>query len=122
VFTTFFNPNSLNRVGRPVVCLAFQCSGQLCRVTSTQAASMSGGSPVCSRNLHIGPVPYLLLLPFCAPLPFFCCCLCHLLQAASMSGGSPVCSRNLPPATVEQLEAFFQGQLAQVGVRVHLWT
>lgn len=34
--------------------------------------------------------------------------------AASMSGASPVCSRNLPPATVEQLEAFFTGQLAQV--------
>ncbi|KAF6259447.1 hypothetical protein COO60DRAFT_1460173 [Scenedesmus sp. NREL 46B-D3] len=33
--------------------------------------------------------------------------------AASLSGGSPVCSRHLPPATVEQLEAFFQGQLAQ---------
>jgi hypothetical protein len=38
-----------------------------------------------------------------------------LPQAASMSGSSPVCSRALPAATVEQLEAFFQGQLAQVG-------
>jgi len=43
------------------------------------------------------------------------CVLCHLLQAASLSGNSsPVGSRQLPPATVEQLEAFFDLQLAQV--------
>jgi hypothetical protein len=96
---------------------AFLCC-VFCR--TLQAASISGASPVCSPNLHNGRAPHLVLLPCCVPLPFFHCAL-RPLQAASMSGGSPVCSRNLPPATVEQLEAFFQGQLAQVGVRIHLW-
>jgi hypothetical protein len=37
------------------------------------------------------------------------------VQAVSLTAsGSPVGSRQLPPATVEQLEAFFDKQLAQV--------